>query len=319
MGRVVVVGQVARDLVLQVPGLPEQGGSAAVEERRELLGGKGANQGVGCRLLGLDVALVGVVGDDLAGGQVLREAERDALDVRGVVRRAGGRTALLLDVVEPGGARRLLEHVPPESLLTADDVAAAADVVRGADAVLVQLQQPGPAVRAALRLAREAGARVVADGAPEDDDVRDALLGAAHVLRADAAEAAILLGHEPSGVEETVEAACELQARGPGVVALAAGTEANVVAWGSSDAGARGHVVVPLLDAGPAVDPTGGGDAFVAGLTAALLRGEAPEAAAWWASAAAALTVTHAGGRPDYDVDAVAGLAARARSDAQRR
>ncbi|MBX9247158.1 carbohydrate kinase, partial [Actinotalea ferrariae] len=159
MARVVVVGQVARDLVLRVPGLPGPGGSALVEERHELLGGKGANQGVGCRRLGLDVALVGVVGDDLAGGQVLREAEGDGLDVSAVVRRDGGRTALLLDVVEPDGVRRLLEHVPAEQLLTADDVAAAADVVRGADAVLVQLQQPRPAVLAALRLARDAGAR----------------------------------------------------------------------------------------------------------------------------------------------------------------
>ncbi|MBX9244790.1 bifunctional hydroxymethylpyrimidine kinase/phosphomethylpyrimidine kinase, partial [Actinotalea ferrariae] len=152
-----------------------------------------------------------------------------------------------------------------------------------------------------------AGARVVADGAPEDDDVRDALLSGAHVLRADAAEAALLLGREPSGVDETVDAARELQARGPDVVALAAGTEANVVAWDG------GHVVVPLLDGGPTVDPTGGGDAFVAGLTAALLRGEDRETAAWWASAAAALTVTHAGGRPDYDPAAIERLVRRER------
>lgn len=41
---VVVVGQLARDLVLVVGGAPGPGGSAAVRRRRELLGGKGANQ-----------------------------------------------------------------------------------------------------------------------------------------------------------------------------------------------------------------------------------------------------------------------------------
>lgn len=305
MGRVAVVGQVGRDLVLTVDALPDGGGASDVRSRRELLGGKGANQAVGCRLLGHEAALVAVVGDDQAGAMVLDEARSDGIAVDAVARR--GTTALLVDLVEDDGTRRLLEHVPGEALLTPDDVRAAGEMLARADAVLLQLQQPGDAVLEVLRIARAAGVRVVADGAPEDDDVRDALLGGAHVLRADAAEAALLLGDEPSGVDATLEAARELQGRGPAVVALAAGTEANVVAWDG------GYVVMPLLDAGPAVDPTGGGDAFVAGLTAALLRGEPAEVAAWWGSAAAALTVTHPGGRPDYDTGSVEALAARAR------
>ena len=50
MSGVVVVGQVGRDLVLTVAELPAEGGSADVLERQELLGGKGANQAVACRV-----------------------------------------------------------------------------------------------------------------------------------------------------------------------------------------------------------------------------------------------------------------------------
>lgn len=310
MADVVVVGQVARDLVLGVDALPEAGGSADVRERRELLGGKGANQAVGCRQLGLSVALVGVVGDDGPGDQVLREAERDGIDVTGVVRRAGATTALLLDVVEQapgGGVRRLLEDVPDPVLLRREDVEAAAGVLAGARMVLVQLQQPGPAVLAALAAARAAEVPVLVDGAPEDDDVRDAVLSAARVLRADTAEAAQLLGRELGSTEETVAAARELRERGPAVVVLASPEDANVVVWDG------GHLVMPLLGGQP-VDPTGGGDAFVAGVTAALLRGETPATAGWWGSAAASLTVTRLGGRPGLDP---AQVEARAR-DARR-
>ena len=56
---VVVVGQVARDLVLRVPVLPDAGGSTHVQERLEVLGGTGANQAVGLAQLDLPVALVG--------------------------------------------------------------------------------------------------------------------------------------------------------------------------------------------------------------------------------------------------------------------
>jgi ribokinase len=57
-------------------------------------------------------------------------------------------------------------------------------------------------------------------------------------------------------------------------------------------------VLLPLTDE-KVVDTTGGGDAFTAALTAALLRGAAPEAAARQAVAAAGVTVRHPGGRPD--------------------
>jgi hypothetical protein len=66
--RVVAVGQLARDVVLRVEAVPEQGRSAAVAERLEMLGGKGANQAVGMAQSGLDVSLSAAVGDDEAGG-----------------------------------------------------------------------------------------------------------------------------------------------------------------------------------------------------------------------------------------------------------
>lgn len=316
MPDVVVVGQVARDLVLGVDALPDAGGSADVRHRRELLGGKGANQAVGCRQLGLSVAMVGVVGDDHPGAEVLREAERDGIDVSGVVRRPGATTALLLDVVEQapdgegdggdgdggggegdggGGVRRLLEDVPEPVLLRREDVEAASGVFADARMVLVQLQQPGPAVLAALDAARAAGVPVLADGAPDGVDVRDAVLRTARVLRADDTEAGQLVGRELRSTDDAVAAALELRERGPALVALASPEGANVVAWDG------GHVVLPLIG-GASADPTGGGDAFVAGMTAALLRGEDPETAGWWGTAAAALTVTHLGGRPDLGV-----------------
>jgi ribokinase len=43
----VAVGQLARDVVLRIEAVPGRGRSAAVTERLEMLGGKGANQAVG--------------------------------------------------------------------------------------------------------------------------------------------------------------------------------------------------------------------------------------------------------------------------------
>ncbi|MFF0522439.1 PfkB family carbohydrate kinase [Actinomadura nitritigenes] len=110
---VCVVGQIARDLVLVVGEVPGPGGSARVRRRREMLGGKGANQAVGLAQLGMRPALAGVVGDDDAGRDALGQAVRDGIDVSAVVRREGARTGLIVDVVDGDGRWRHLEDLPP--------------------------------------------------------------------------------------------------------------------------------------------------------------------------------------------------------------
>ncbi|MGY1708060.1 PfkB family carbohydrate kinase [Geodermatophilus sp. SYSU D00758] len=317
MPDVVVLGQVGRDLVLRVGELPAAGGAVPVAERRELLGGKGANQAVALAQLGVPVALVGVVGDDRPGAEVLAQAAADGLDVTSVVRRPGATTALLVDVVEDGGRRRLLEDVPDGVLLTPADVRAVADRLAAAPAVSLQLQQPGAAVRAALAAVPD-GTLVVADGAPADGETRAAVLARADVLRADADEAALLAQRPLERPADVRDLAADLLTAGPRLVAFGAGADGDLVAWRAGprpgraageievDPGwADGEVLVPRLDEDP-VDPTGGGDSYVAALTAAVLGGAAPVDAAWAASAAATSTVRRLGGRPGLSPEGLA-------------
>jgi ribokinase len=83
----VVVGQIARDLVLVVDEVPEAGTAVPVRQRREMLVGKGTNQAVGLAQLDVRVALLGVVGQDETGDRLLDQARRDRIDVSRVVRR----------------------------------------------------------------------------------------------------------------------------------------------------------------------------------------------------------------------------------------
>jgi ribokinase len=287
--RVVVLGQIGRDLVLAVDRIPEPGASGPVSERIERLGGKGANQAVALRQLGVDVTLVGVVGEDAAGTLVLDDAASSALDVGSVVRR--GRTALFVDLVEPGGRRRLLEDVPAEALLTVHDVAGAEAAFRGAAVVSLQLQQPPEVLLAAARLAAESGARIVLDGAIEGQ-AGEELLRLADVLRADAKESAILTGAPLTGRAEALAAARQLLDAGPALVALAVPGEGNLVAWPD------GSSFFPHGEA-DAADPTGAGDAFTAGLIRGVLDGGTPPEVGRLAADAASSTVRRLGGRPD--------------------
>ncbi|PSL53874.1 ribokinase [Saccharothrix carnea] len=284
--RIAVVGQIARDLVLTVPEVPEPGGRAVVGERREMLGGKGSNIARGTRQLGATAALVGVVGDDREGRLLVERLDADGVATTAVVCREGSRTALIVDVVCDGEYRYLMD-IPTATLVTAQDVRAAAATLAGADAVVVQLEQPAEAALAAVRAA---SGLVVLDGAPDGRAAE--LLAAADAVRADHGEAEALTGRSITGTDAAVRAGRELLARGPSVVALEVPGEANVLTWGEDSA------VIPLTDE-EVVDPTGGGDAFVAALTVALVRGDDPEDAGRLATAAAGRAVRHPGGRTD--------------------
>jgi len=279
----VVVGQIARDLVLVVDEVPGPGRSAPVRERREMLGGKGANIAVGLAQLGAPVKLVGVVGDDDIGQRLVARAAADGIGTEAVVRRAGCVTGLIVNVVADGW--RYLEDLPDGVLLGETDITP--DVLAQAGTVVLQLQQP-PEV--ALKAARAARGRVVLDGAP--GRLRDELLACADVVRADHREAELLAGRKIADAQDAVRAAREVMTNGPGLVAFAVDGVGNVFVWD------EGELVVPLDDA-EVVDTTGGGDAFVAGLALALASGARPEEAAQLAVKVSGATVTHPGGRPD--------------------
>lgn len=271
--KAVVVGQLARDVVLGIDELPAAGTSGTVSQRRETLGGKGANQAVAVAQLGLPVSLVAVAGDDVIGDQLLAQAAADGVDVGHVVRRSGTLTGLIVEILESGGQWRYLEHLPEEVLLTVADVEAAAGVLGAADAVLVQLQQPPEAALAAARLARAANALVVLDGVADEE-----IIGLADVVRADENEA------------QQIGDARDLLAAGPRLVAFGV-PDGDRFVWEG------GELVIPHPE-GRVVDTTGAGDAFTAALTVALLEGAGPEEAARRAVEAAGKTVGRPGGRP---------------------
>lgn len=300
---VLVVGQIARDLSLRIDEVPGPGRSAGVRDRRELLGGKGANCAVAAAQLdaGISVGLLGVIGDDVVGDALLAQAKTDRLVVDAVARRPRAVTGLVVEMLEPGGSWRYLEDLGESVLLTSADVLAAAPVVQDAAVVVLQGQQPIEALVDAARLAREAGGSVVLDGAPHEDGKGGAtvadLLACVDVLRADPAEARQLTGRGIDGIETAVAAGRDLLRRGPSLVVLGIEGLGNVGVWDG------GELFLPLE--GDAVDTTGGGDSMTAAIAVSWLRGQGPAAAVRAGVQASSSTVAHQAGRPDLPPDLV--------------
>ncbi len=278
---IVVVGSLNRDVTADVPRLPRPGETILGTSHRWDNGGKGANQAVAAARLGQRVAMVGRVGDDDAGRQLVASLEREGVDASGVGRDPAAATGLALITVVPGGENTIVvslganAHVRPADL----DAAPLAD----ADVVLLQLEIPISAVGAA---AAAATGTVVLNPAPAAV-LPPELLDAVDVLVPNRGELATLAGGEEE-VDLDALAAQAAGLDGSGAVVVTLGADGALVVTGDD----AEHVPSPRVDA---VDATAAGDAFCGALADALARGESLVAAARWAVAAGAAAATRPG------------------------
>ena len=282
--RVLVVGSLNMDLVVRCERHPAAGETVLGGSFARQPGGKGANQAVAAaRLLGPGrVAFAGAVGDDAWGVEFERALRAEGIDTGGLRRLAGLPTGVGVVAVDASGENRIVVAPGANARLELGDLARH---LAGVGWVLLQLEVPLAAVRAAQRAARAAGARVLLNAAPAAD-LPPECLAEVDVLVVNALEAEQL-----SGEREPGDAARALRARGAGAVAVTLGARGALWLDG------RGALEVPAPTV-EAVDSTGAGDAFCGALAAAFADGLSPAAALERACAAGALAVTRAGAMP---------------------
>ena len=165
-GKIVVLGSLNMDLSIRVPRLPRPGETVAGTELVRGAGGKGANQALAARRLGAQVALVGMVGADQFGAELRDSLAAGGVDVSGVAVAADAVTGVALIVVGPDGDNMITISPGANAKLTAPDLRAPLD---GAHALLLQLEIPIDACRAAADAARSGGVPVVLNAAPLPD------------------------------------------------------------------------------------------------------------------------------------------------------
>jgi ribokinase len=73
--RIVVVGSLNMDLVIRAAHIPKPGETILGSEFQIIPGGKGANQAVAAARLGSQVSMVGRVGEDSFGDELLHNLE----------------------------------------------------------------------------------------------------------------------------------------------------------------------------------------------------------------------------------------------------
>ena len=284
---IVVLGGINMALIGTAPRLPAPGETVLGDEFYLAPGGKGGNQVVAAARMGASAKMIGRVGGDMFGPGLLDDLRGYGVDVSGVAEDTGAASGIAVILLDASRQNHIVAIYGANRRCNDEQVAAAESALKGADALMLQLEIPAATSLKAARIAREMGVRVVWDPAPAVGFPPEAY-EVVDVLTPNQTEAAALTGVDVRDVESAESAARVLVGRGVGAVVVKLGEDG---AYYLSD-GDAGHVPSYEVEA---TDTVAAGDAFGAAMTCVLADGASMGEAVRYGTAAGALAVTKPG------------------------
>jgi ribokinase len=279
-----VVGSINQDFVLKVERRPEPGETVTDAELSLFPGGKGANQAVAAARLGADVAMLGRVGEDAFGTELVKNLRDNGVDTSRVETVPDAPTGSAFITVTPDGENAIVVSPGANRRFGPEEVEAAAGDLKKSRVLVAQLEVEVEAVETAARLVEEAGGRFLLNLSPPRE-IPETLLHRCDPLVVNEHEAAFLIGEEAKDPEETARKLLDL---GPSSVVVTLGDAGAFFAAADS----AEQFPAPEVEA---VDTTGAGDAFVGALAVRLAEGTTLEEAIPYAVLAGAVAVTREG------------------------
>lgn len=239
-------------------------GTSNIGSATDSPGGVARNVAEAIASTGTNVILVGPIGDDNRGRDVIRATSAAGVDCTAVTTHAGAPTGTYTAVIDPTGGlvvglsdMRILDSITWEGLRVG------LHLVRQASWMFIDANLPQQVAEAAIGATRTAGVPIAADAVSIQKASRFAGLRFDLVF-CNVDEAAVLLGRKKISTDNAARALVEL---GHGAAVVTHGPE------GASWANTQGSGHCPAINTVHG-DVTGAGDALIAGTLVGLNRGE---------------------------------------------
>ena len=281
---VFVVGSINQDFVLKVERRPEPGETVTDAELALFPGGKGANQAIAAARLGAEVTMLGRVGEDPFGEELVENLRDNGVNTSRVEAVTDAPTGSAFITVTPDGENAIVVSPGANRRFGPEEIEAASEDLERTRVLLAQLEVGLDAVETAARIVTGNGGRFLLNLAPPRE-VPGELLRLADPLVVNEHEAAFLLGEDARDPEES---AGELLDLGPPSAVVTLGAAGAILVAEESFR----RFPSPEVEV---VDTTGAGDAFMGALATKLAEGAPLEGAVSYAVLAGAVAVTREG------------------------
>lgn len=287
MNKLVVLGSVNADHVLQVPSFPRPGETLHGHNYQVIPGGKGANQAVAAARLNADTGFIACVGDDAFGINIRENFKMDNINIAGVKMQPNCPTGIAMIQVAESGENSICISAEANAKLTEEAIEGDLERIAQAKYLLMQLETPMCGIEKAAQVAKASKTNVILNPAPARE-LADELLACVDVITPNETEAEVLTGVTVTDNESAQEAANGLHRKGIEIVMITLGAKG---VWLSQNG--RGELIPGFKV--EATDTTAAGDTFNGALVTGLLEDLPLESAIKFAHAAAAISVTRFG------------------------
>ncbi|WP_410513581.1 ribokinase [Paenibacillus sp. BR2-3] len=282
---IVVIGSLNMDIVIEADRYPQMGETLLGHNARFIPGGKGANQAVAAARLGAKTTMIGAVGADSFGQDLLRALDTDTIH-RDSVKVVEGSSTGVASIFITEGDNSIVVVPGANYQLTPEDIDQYEDILQDADVLLLQLEIPLETVIHAVKKAKALGKTIILNPAPAQA-LPDDLLRNVDYITPNRSELSLITNMSTEG--EALEAAMGSLTQLGSQVVTTLGAEGSAFL---TEVGTLHQVPGYKV---PVIDTTGAGDSFNAGLAYSIALGKSLEKSVSFAAKVSALAVTRFG------------------------
>lgn len=286
MSKITVVGSLNMDLVVRTPKIPVMGETIIGSGFMTSPGGKGANQAVAAARLGGKVVMIGCVGNDIFGRDLIANMQVSNVETAYIRILDDVSTGVAVIVIKDGNNSIIVDS-GANFLLSPQMIEEAEEIVKACELLIVQLEIPLETVDKAINLAKKHNKKVLLNPAPAQK-LSDELLGKLDIITPNETECEIITGLEIKSIEDAKVAVKFLKNKGIPQVVITMGGKGVVYNSGEE---IRHKAINPVV----VVDTTAAGDSFSGALAVALSQGNSIDEAVDFGSIVGAMTVTKKG------------------------
>lgn len=284
--KITVVGSLNMDLVVTTPKVPVIGETILGSGFMTAPGGKGANQAVAAAKLGGDVSMIGCVGSDIFGKDLLTNLSDNNVNTDNVQVKDSTSTGIAVIIIKDGN-NSIIVDPGANSLLTPEIVDRSEEIIKNSNIMVAQLEIPLDTVERAIAIAKRHNVKVMLNPAPARK-LSDELLSKVDIFTPNETECEIITGISISNIDDAKRAVAFLNKKGIVQVIITLGGKGVVY----NSAEGILHKTVPNVKV---VDTTAAGDSFSGAVALALSKGKTIDEAVDFGNIVGTLTVTKKG------------------------